>query len=156
MITNFNGKEVRNTPDLSRLVAETPINTTATLRIQRKGAQQDLPIRIAEMPGDAPASAGRAQTGTDLGMNVDNILERHQRQFQLRDRMGVVVVNVALGGAAEKAGIQAGDVIKEFNRFSVRNLNDYRTILRQVKSGASLLLLVKRAGNTFYLAMVVP
>jgi serine protease Do len=156
VITNFNAKEVRNTSDLSRLVAETPINTTVTLRIQRKGAQQDLPIRIAEMPGDALASAGRVQTGTDLGMNVDNILERYQRQFQLRDRMGVVVVNVASGGAAEKAGMQAGDIIKELNRFSVRNLNDYRTILKQIKSGASLLLLVKRAGNTFYLALSVP
>jgi serine protease Do len=156
VITNFNAKEVRNTSDLSRLVAETPINTTVTLRIQRKGAQQDLPIRIAEMPGDTLASAGRVQTGTDLGMNVDNILERYQRQFQLRDRMGVVVVNVASGGAAEKAGMQAGDIIKELNRFSVRNLNDYRTILKQIKSGASLLLLVKRAGNTFYLALSVP
>jgi len=156
VITNFNGKEVRSASDLSRLVAETPINTTVTLRVQRKNAQQDLPIKIAEMPGDAPSPTGRVQTGTDLGMNVDNMLERYQRQFQLRDRMGVVVVNVAPGGAAEKAGIQAGDVIKELNRFSVRNLNDYRTILRQVKSGTSLLLLVKRAGNTFYVAMVVP
>jgi S1-C subfamily serine protease len=67
-----------------------------------------------------------------------------------------VVVSVAPGGAAERAGIQAGDIIKEMNRFSVRNLNDYRTILRQVKSGASLLLLVKRVSNTFYVAMGVP
>ncbi len=89
-------------------------------------------------------------------MNVDNILEKYQRQFQLRDRTGVVVVSVASGGAAEQAGIQAGDIIKEMNRFSVRNLNDYRTIVRQVKSGASLLVLIKRAGNTFYVAMSVP
>ena len=156
VITNFNGKELRNTSDLSRLVAETAINTTVTLRIQRKGAQQDLPIRIAEMPGDAPVPASRAQTSSDLGMSVDNILEKYQRHFQVKDRMGVVVVTAAPGGAAEKAGIQAGDVIKELNRFSVRNLNDYRTILKQVKSGASLLLLVKRTGSTFYLALSVP
>src|SRR5271157_268505 len=156
VITNFNGKEARSASDLSRLVAETPINTTVTVRILRKGAQQDLPIKIAEMPGDAMASTARVQAGTDLGMNVDNILERYQRQFQLRDRMGVVVVNVAPGGAAERAGIQAADIIKELNRFSVRNLNDYRTILKQVRSGASLLLLVKRAGSTFYVAMIVP
>jgi serine protease Do len=156
VIINFNGKEVRNTSDLSRLVAETPIGTTVSVRTQRKGAQQDVTLRVAEMSGDAAAPAGHTQTRTELGMNVDGILEKYQRQFQLRDRTGVVVVSVAPGGAAERAGIQAGDIIKEMNRFSVRNLNDYRTILRQVKSGASLLLLVKRVSNTFYVAMGVP
>jgi serine protease Do len=156
VITRFNGREVRNTPDLSRLIAETPIGTTVTVRTQRKGAQQDVTLKIAEMPHDSTAPAGRTQQGIDLGMNVDNILEKYQRQFQLRDRTGVVVVSVTPGGAAERAGMQAGDIIKELNRFSVRSLDDYRTILRQVKSGASLLLLVKRGGNTTYAAMAVP
>jgi len=35
-------------------------------------------------------------------------------------------------------------------------MNDYRTIFKQVRTGASLLLLVKRADNTFYAAMSVP
>ncbi len=45
VITNFNGKEVRNTSDLSRLVAETPIGTnshcpcTAKRRTARRGTQ---------------------------------------------------------------------------------------------------------------------
>ncbi|MCG6536213.1 MAG: PDZ domain-containing protein, partial [Syntrophales bacterium LBB04] len=124
--------------DLSRLVAETPIGKIVTVRLQRKGVQQEATVKVAETPGEPVASSGRAQTRTDLGMSVDNILEKHQRQFQLRDRTGIVVVSVAPGGRAEQAGIQAGDIIKELNRFSVRNLDDYRTILRQVKSGASL------------------
>jgi serine protease Do len=156
VITNFNGKEVKNPSDLSRLVAETPIGRTVTARVQRKGTQQDVALKVAEMPGESVAPAARTQARIDLGMNVDQILEKYQRQFQLRDRTGVVVVSVASGGAAEQAGIQAGDIVKEMNRFSVRNLNDYRTIIRQVKSGAPLLLLIKRAGNTFYVAMSVP
>jgi serine protease Do len=156
VITNFNGKELKSGSDLARLVAETPIGTTVAVRVQRKGAQQEVALKVAEMPGESVASAARPQIQTDLGMNVDNILEKYQRQFQLRDRTGVVVVNVASGSAAEQAGIRAGDIVKEMNRFSVRNLNDFRTIVRQLKSGASVLLLIKRAGNTFYVAMSVP
>jgi serine protease Do len=155
-ITHFNGKEVRNTSDLSRLVAETPVGKTVMVRLQRKGAQQEAALKVAEMPADGGASAARSPTRTDLGMSVDNILEKYQRQFQLRDRTGVLVVAVTPGGAAEQAGIQAGDVIKEVNRFSVRNMNDYRTIFSQVKGGSSLLLLIKRANNTFYVTMSVP
>ncbi|MCG6535083.1 MAG: Do family serine endopeptidase, partial [Syntrophales bacterium LBB04] len=156
VISRFNSKEVKSIPDLSRLVAETPVGETVIARIQRKGRQQNVALKVAEMPADSAPSVGRTQTRTDLGMNVDNVLEKYQRQFQLRDRTGVVVVSVASGGAAEQAGILAGDLIKEMNRFSVRNMDDYRTILRQAKNGSSLLLLVKRAGNTFYTAMSVP
>ncbi|HVN24202.1 MAG TPA: DegQ family serine endoprotease [Syntrophorhabdales bacterium] len=156
VIVRFNGKEVKTTGDLSRLVAETPINNTVTVRALRKGVQQDIAIKITEAPRETTAPTARTQTGADLGMQVDAILEKYQRQFQLRDRTGVVVVSVAPGSAAEKAGIQAGDIIKELNRFSVRNLSEYRTLVRQVKSGASLLVLVKRAGSTFYVAMTAP
>jgi serine protease Do len=156
VITNFNGKELKSGSDLARLVAETQIGTTVAVRVQRKGTQQDVSLKVAQMPQESAASAARTQTRSDFGMSVDEVLEKYQRQFQLRDRTGVVVVSVASGGAAEQAGIHAGDIIKEMNRFSVRNLNDYRTIVKQVKSGASLLILIKRAGNTFYVAMSVP
>jgi serine protease Do len=156
VIINFNGKELKSGSDLARLVAETQIGTTVAVRVQRKGTQQDVSLKVAQMPQESAASAARTQTRSDFGMSVDEVLEKYQRQFQLRDRTGVVVVSVASGGAAEQAGIHAGDIIKEMNRFSVRNLNDYRTIVKQVKSGASLLILIKRAGNTFYVAMSVP
>jgi serine protease Do len=156
VITNFNGKELKSGSDLARLVAETQIGTTVAVRLQRKGTQQDVSLKVAQMPQESAASAARTQTRSDFGMSVDEVLEKYQRQFQLRDRTGVVVVSVASGGAAEQAGIHAGDIIKEMNRFSVRNLNDYRTIVKQVKSGASLLILIKRASNTFYVAMSVP
>jgi serine protease Do len=156
MISRFNNKEVRSMPDLSRLVAETPVGETVVARIQRKDRQQDVALKVAEMPADSEPSSRPAQKRTDLGMNVDNVLERYQRQFQLRDRTGVVVVSVSSGGAAQQAGIQAGDLIKELNRFSVRNIEDFKTILKQAKDGSSLLLLIKRAGNTFYTAMTAP
>jgi serine protease Do len=89
-------------------------------------------------------------------MTVDNITQKNQRQFQLKDRAGVVVVAVVRGGMADQAGIQVGDVIKEVNRSAVRNVNDYRAALRQVRSGASLLLLLKRGDNTFYVTATAP
>ena len=129
VITAFDGKEVKNTSDLSRLVAETPIGKTVTVRAtaKRQAAGRDPQGWRNAFRGCrvGPAAApGRA----DLGMTVDNIAQKYQRQFQLKDRSGVVVVSCGRGGMAEQAGIQAGDIIKEINRFSVRNLNDYRTI----------------------------
>jgi serine protease Do len=156
VITAFDGKEIKSTADLPRTVAETPIGKTVTVRLLRKGKPQDVTLKVGELPSEAVASSGPAPARADLGMTVDNIAQKYQRQFQLTDRSGVVVVAVARGGIAEQAGIQAGDIIKEANRFSVRTMNDYRTALRQAKSGASLLLLMKRGDNSFYVTATVP
>jgi serine protease Do len=150
------GKEIKSTADLPRTVAETLIGKTVTVRLLRKGKPQDVTLKVGELPSEAVASSGRAPARADLGMTVDNIAQKYQRQFQLKDRSGVVVVAVARGGIAEQAGIEAGDIIKEVNRFSVRNVNDYRTVLRQAKSGASLLLLMKRGDNSFYVSATAP
>jgi serine protease Do len=156
VITAFDGKEIKSTADLPRTVAETLIGKTVTVRLLRKGKPQDVTLKVGELPSEAVASSGRAPARADLGMTVDNIAQKYQRQFQLKDRSGVVVVAVARGGIAEQAGIEAGDIIKEVNRFSVRTVNDYRTVLRQAKSGASLLLLMKRGDNSFYVSATAP
>ena len=157
VVTAFDGKEVKSAADLPRLVAETPIGKTVTVRVLRKGKPQDITLKVGEMASETAASAGRAPAGrVDLGMNVDNITQKNQRQFQLKDKAGVVVTAVARGGVADQAGIQAGDIVKEVNRTAVRNVNDYRAALRQVRNGASLLLLIKRGDNSFYVTATVP
>ncbi len=156
VLTAFDGKEVKSTADLPRIVAETPIGKTVSVRVLRKGKPQEMSLKVGEMPSETAASPGRSPTRADLGMHVDNITQKYQRQFQLKERSGVVVVSVVRGGIAEQAGIQAGDIIKEVNRTAVRNVTDYRTVLRQIKSGASLLLLVKRGDNSFYVTAIAP
>ena len=97
VITAFDGKEVKSTADLSRIVAETPIGKTVTVRLLRKGSTTGV---TAEGWGNArggAASSGAHAARTDLGMSVDNISQKYQRQFQLKDRTGVVVVTVAAG-----------------------------------------------------------
>jgi len=120
----------------------------------RKGKQQDVALKVAEMPAETVASPGRPQQQrADLGMSVDNITQKHQRAFQLKEKTGVVVVSVQRGSAADQAGIQPGDVIKEMNRAPIRNVSDYRTALRQEQASGSILLLIRRGENSFYVTI---
>jgi serine protease Do len=157
VIISFDSKELRNAGDLPRIVADTPIGKTVNVRLVRKGKQQDVTLKVAEMPSESLASPGRPQQQrTDLGMNVDNITQKHQQAFRFREKTGVVVVSVQGGGAADQAGIQSGDVIKEMNRSPVRNLSDYRTALRQESTAGSILLLIRRGENSFYVTIAKP
>jgi serine protease Do len=86
-------------------------------------------------------------------MRVNDITPSVQRQLRLRERSGVVVMGVAPGSPAEEAGIRPGDVIKEVNRKAVENVKGYNDALAKVERDKSVLLLIRRGGQAFYVSI---
>lgn len=151
VITSFDGIDVKGASDLPAMVAGTPVGKTVGLKVLRDGKELDLKITIAEMK-EGSISSPEAMPEENLGLKVDDIKPQWQAQFGLKEKTGVVVIDVASGSPADDAGIQAGDVIKEVNRRPVRNLKDYREDISKARKGA-MLFLIKRGGQTFYVSI---
>jgi serine protease Do len=154
IITSFDGREIKKVSDLPFLVAETPVGKTVEVKGIRNGKEMTFTIRIAEMEGGKAASA-RPATAEDLGLTVDNITPHLMRELRIRDKTGVVVVNVEAGSPADDAGIQPGDLIKEVNRVPVSNLKEYGAALEKSGKNKPVLFLIKRGGRTFYVSVSV-
>ncbi|HEY8585092.1 MAG TPA: DegQ family serine endoprotease [Rhodanobacter sp.] len=89
---------------------------------------------------------GKVQRGS-LGVQTQAITPRIARLLNLKDTNGVVVTNVRDGSAAEKAGLQAGDVLTTLNDkplHSVQELNNAEGLL---PLGSTLRLGVLRDGK---------
>ena len=65
----------------------------------------------------------------------------------------MVISDIQEGSPAAAAGLRPGDLITEVNRHAIKNLNDFRQDLTQVKKGENLLLLVQRGGGAFYVVL---
>jgi serine protease Do len=63
---------------------------------------------------------------------------------------GVVVAAIPAEFAALDPGLRAGDVIYSLNQSKVGSLEELRTALRGLKSGAPIALLVERDGTLGY------
>jgi putative serine protease PepD len=61
---------------------------------------------------------------------------------------GVGIVSVVPGGAADKAGIQAGDVIVKINGTEVSDLQSLSSVLAELKVGQSVPVTIERDGKT--------
>jgi serine protease Do len=152
VIISFAGRDIKEASDLPIIVAETPVGKTVTVKILRDAKEVDLKITIAEMTGERLASRKIAPE-SGLGMQVDDIKPEWQREFNLRESTGVVVTDVSPNGPAYEAGIKAGDVIKEINRKSIKNMRDYREYVGAGRTGAPVLFLIKRGAQTFYISI---
>jgi serine protease Do len=154
IITEFDGKNIKNMSDLPRIVAEIPVGKEVDMKVLREGKEINIRIKVAEMTEERLASQ-MSVPERDLGITVDNIDPRWQREFGIKDKSGVLVVNIESGSPADDAGIQVGDIIKEINRISIKNMKDYESAIKRWRKDNPVLFLVRRDNQTFYVSIKV-
>jgi serine protease Do len=153
VIVAYDGKNIKDSNDLPRYVAETPVGKTVDVTIVRDGKEKRVPVKIEEMTEEKPQPQTEETTGVEsYGMKLDELTGRWQQHLQTGEKSGVVVVGVEEGSTADDAGIEAGDIIKEVDRKPVRNLEEYNAAVQKAK-GRSVLLLVQRGKQSFYASL---
>lgn len=150
IIFEYNGKQIKEMSDLPRLVANTAIGTKIPLKVMRDGKEMVVTANITEMKEEKPAVA-KTDVEKKLGLQVQEITPAMAEQFDIGDQAGVIVIDVMPGSPAEETGFTRGDVIREINRRVIKNIADYRKAMERASKENTILFLVQREGQTFYL-----
>ena len=147
VIRSINGQPVIASGDLSAIVSASSPGQRATLEVWRNGK----PVQISATLGNAgdkvakaDAPSGNTPDGGKLGLAV-RPLQPEERQ-QIGASGGLVVEGVS--GPAERAGVEAGDVILAVNGTPVTSVEQMRTIV--AKSSKSAALLVQRGADKIF------
>ncbi len=145
VITHVNGEALTRSGALSSVIGMSAPGEKVKLSVWRDRKALDLEAKLGGTPGDETvADAGDAAQGPRLGLSLRPLQPQEKRQGQLAG--GLVVEQVT--GAAERAGIEAGDVLLAINGKPVTSIEQIRGVLKsQPKSVA---LLVQRDGNQIF------
>lgn len=150
VILSFNSKPVQSSGDLARLVANTKPGSDVTVEVWRKGALQKLKVTVGElMPEQVAAKKEPQQMPVNRAGLVLSELTPQLRERLKVDR-GLLVRKVS--GPAQRAGMEAGDVILAINDIPVTDLATFEQQLARSVGGA-VALLVKRGAETLYLPL---
>ncbi len=109
-----------------------------------------IPINMVKRAIPDLIKAGRVQTPR-LGFYTQDIDARLAQALSLESPHGVLISDVAAGGAAEKAGIKRGDVIIQLAKKEIANTSALRTRLYEITPGEPIPLTLKRKGTTIEL-----
>jgi len=150
IIQKVNGQEVDSSRELSRMIAETPVGRGVEILILRKGSSQTFNVALSKREDTERADAGATPDKThDFGIVVADITPETARQFNLKDAGGVLVVDVEPDSKGQKAGILAGDIIREINHKSVDDVKGYEAEIGKIKSGETVYLYILRPNRGF-------
>ncbi len=157
VMVEFDGKAVKASRELPRLVAGTPAGKDVTMKVVRDG--KDLPLHgtlaKAEDPKLADEKARSTPTRGKLGLGLQEITPDLARSMGLKEGRGLVVTQVEPGSPAAKAGFQVGDVILEVNKQKVQTMRDAKQALEKAGPEGRNLFLVKRGDAQLYVASKV-
>ncbi len=154
VITAFNGKTVEDSQHLPALVAATPINQEATVTILRNGKEQNLTLKVGQLPGKRTAAAKPVHpTAGKWGLELRNVTPEIAQQYHLQGEKGVMIAGIKPGSRADGTGLQPGDLILEVNRQPVGSVKDVLTKIKQAPDKDHLLLLVQRDNGKFFVPL---
>jgi len=152
IVVSFDGKPIASAHELSRIVAGTPPNNNVKVEVTRNGKRQAFAVQVGTMPGEVEEEA--KTTAAELGLAVQGLTPDLAEQFDWpREEKGVLITGVDPGSAADDAGLRRGDLIKEMDHKPVQTVDDYRRQVKKVKQGESILLLIKRGTQTFFVTV---
>ena len=158
VILKFDGKEVKSSADLPRIVAATRPGSKVRMQIWRKGRIRNIEIKVGEMQdeshlaqrSDKQGSAGESGVSVDrLGLILSELTDRQKSDLQVN---GGLLVEEAKAAAA-RAGLQRGDVILSIGNTEVHSLKQFNEVLKRMPKGHNVALLVRRGDNTSYVAI---
>lgn len=118
------------------------------------GVSFAIPIDVAMDIQSQLRTSGKVSRGR-LGVVIQEVNKELADSLGLSRAMGAVVNSVEKGGPAEKAGIEAGDVILKFDGKAINNSADLPRLVGSTRPGTRATVQVWRKGAMRDLAVVV-
>jgi serine protease Do len=113
-----------------------------------------IPIDEAMRVADQLRTAGRVIRGR-IGVQIDQVTKEVAESIGLGKPQGALVRSIESGGPAEKAGIEAGDIILKFDGKTIDKAGDLPRIVGGTKPGAKSPMQVFRRGQMRDLSVTV-
>jgi serine protease Do len=158
VVIKFDGKDIKEPKDLSRVVADTSVGKEVEVVIIRKGQEETRKVTLGKLDDGEKAQPASARgkdepvekpvTQKALGLDLATLSKDLRGRYKIKDSVkGVIITNVDASSDAAEKRLSAGDVIVEVAQEAVSNAADVKKRIDAVKKDGkkSILLLVSNA-----------
>jgi serine protease Do len=149
IVLDFDGKKIEQWSDLPRVVGSTKPGTKVDMNVWRKGKPVKLSITVGETPSsqtvtaEAPTENKQPAGQSALGATVVDLTDEEKKALQLDHGVKVTAVQ----GAAERAGLVAGDIILTVGTDDVATPQQFVALAKKFDGGKPVGMMVQRNGQ---------
>jgi serine protease Do len=156
IIVKADGKDVKTSQELPRIITSIRPGNKIALTVWRKGAQKELTVTVAEMKDDTASQPRRATPApkekakpNKMGLVLSDLTEEQKKEADVKS--GVAVDDIA---PTVRGNVQPGDIVIAIVRggqsTEAKNAAQVNELLSKVEKGASVTLQLKRGEQQFF------
>ncbi len=154
IVTEINGKPIKDTHDLLLTIAEMHVGEKASIKALRDGKEMTFQVVVAERKDKAEMASARESKGY-FGIAAQEITAEISRQLGIPREAGVIVTDVANGSPADEVGIQPQDIIIQVNKVKVASIKEYNKEMKKAADKKSVTLWIMRGKSKFFVSMSI-
>jgi serine protease Do len=138
VILKYDGRQISGANDLPRLVSAAKPGESVSVEIWRKGSTKDLTAVLgkSELAAADGSAGGKTQAHGRLGLAVRELTAEERGEAKVPGGLLVEGVN----GAAERAGVQSGDIILSVNGTALKSAAQLHELAARASKSIALLL----------------
>ncbi|MCM8830408.1 MAG: Do family serine endopeptidase, partial [Candidatus Omnitrophica bacterium] len=152
IVLKFDGKDIKDMQDLQMEVANTPVGKKVQVVVWRDKKEVTLSLVTGEQPSDEEM-AKIEEKERWRGITVSSITSEMKERLGLVDTEGVAVVAVEPGSPAEEAGIVQGVIIKEIDGKKIKNISEYRSIIKNIPPDKNVRVLISKGKQNIFVIL---
>ena len=157
VVRAVNDRRIATPRDLAMAISEIAPGEKVKLDVLHNGEARDMTVAVGRMPGEQTAEATNpAESGNGqprIGLSLAPVPADGPGGSKSADGRGAMVAAVDTGSPAERAGIQAGDVITNVGAKTVATPEEAVQAIRAAASGKAVALRVVRDGRAMFVAV---
>ncbi len=168
VVIRFDGKDIKEPKDLSRVVADTAVGKQVDVVIIRKGKEETKQVTLGKLDDTdkpQPASAktqpeiDKPVTQKVLGLDLAPLSKELRAKYKIKETVkGVLITGVDADSDAAEKRLAAGDVVVEVAQEPVTSAADIKKRIEQIKKDgkkSALLLVSNGAGELRFVPVSV-
>ena len=157
IVIKADGREVRTSSELPRIVTMIKPGNKVNLTIWRKGAQKEIAVTVAEIKEDAPATPSRKggpapkekAKPNRLGLVLADLTDEQRKDIDGKN--GVLIEDTT---GSVRGNVQPGDIILSIvsrgTTTEAKNAEQVNAILTKMDKGASVTFRLRRGEQEFF------
>ena len=159
VIIEFDGKTIKDTRELVRIVGDSPVGKQVSVMVLRDGKKVSLSVKLGRLEDNIASSQPSRQRTKKVefaGMTLSNLGREVAEQFGIDQNIkGVVIVDVKAGSVGEEKGLKKGDVIIQINRIKISSTEELYKLNEEAKKAnkTSILMLILRNGMRRFIGL---
>jgi serine protease Do len=129
------------------MIKEISVGQNLLLDVDRTGTKRKIRLKASLFPMEQALKVAENR----LGITVAELNQKTRDKYGLKERNGVLILQMTRGSYLERIGVRPGDIIRQMDEVRIDTIDEFKTAMAKYRNKHSVILLIQREGHLYHI-----